>query len=224
MSFLLIQEDTFWRERAKTHWLRDGDLNTKFYHASATSRRKVNKITSLLDASDNLITNDIELCDVARDYFVDIFQRQNSVTEPVINLIDCTISPEDNNMLTAPFVIEEFKEAIFSMKPDKCPGPDGFNPGCRWRIGNGNNIPLWNENWLVDALPLEPVNDNDLLYSGFTVADLMENDSKEWNVRRISAMFDQVAVARILATPLYPSIIDDRRLWRGESKGMESSP
>jgi hypothetical protein len=129
MSFLLIQEDTFWRQRAKTHWLRDGDLNTKFYHASATSRRKVNKITSLLDASDNLITNDIELCNVARDYFVDIFQRQNSVTEPVINLIDCTISPEDNNMLTAPFVIEEFKEAIFSMKPDKCPGPDGFNPG-----------------------------------------------------------------------------------------------
>jgi hypothetical protein len=32
-------------------------------------------------------------------------------------------------MLTTPFVIEEFKEAIFSMKPDKCPGPDGFNPG-----------------------------------------------------------------------------------------------
>jgi len=26
-------------------------------------------------------------------------------------------------------MIEEFKEAIFSMKPDKCPGPDGFNPG-----------------------------------------------------------------------------------------------
>ncbi|WJX13206.1 hypothetical protein P8452_03622 [Trifolium repens] len=73
--------------------------------------------------------------------------------------------------------------------------------GCRWRIGNGNNIPLWNENWLVDALPLEP------------------NDFKEWNVRRISGMFDQHSAARILATPLYPSIIDDRRLWRGESKG-----
>jgi hypothetical protein len=39
--------------------------------------------------------------------------------------------------------------------------------GCRWRIGNGNNIPLWNENWLVDALPLEPVNDNDMCYSSF---------------------------------------------------------
>ena len=31
-------------------------------------------------------------------------------------------------MLTTPFVIDGFKEAIFSMKPDKCPGLDGFNP------------------------------------------------------------------------------------------------
>ncbi|WJX93691.1 hypothetical protein P8452_75185 [Trifolium repens] len=142
MSSLLVQEDTFWRQRAKTHWLRDGDLNTKFYHASATSRRKVNKITSLLDASDNLITNDIELCDVAHDYFADIFQRQHSEIEPVINLIDCSISPDDNNMLTAPFVIEEFKEAIFSMKPDKCPGPDGFNPGSFPTSLNLTNIAL----------------------------------------------------------------------------------
>ncbi|GAU37567.1 hypothetical protein TSUD_154000 [Trifolium subterraneum] len=129
MSFLLVQEDTFWRQRAKTHWLRDGDLNTKFYHALATARRKVNKITSLLDTSDNLITNNIELCEAPRDYFVDIFQRQNSVTEPVIDLIDCSISMDDNAMLRSPFVIDEFREAIFSMKSDKCPGLDGFSPG-----------------------------------------------------------------------------------------------
>jgi len=36
---------------------------------------------------------------------------------------------EDNNLLVAPFVIEEFKTSIFSMKSDKCAGPDGFNPG-----------------------------------------------------------------------------------------------
>ncbi|XP_045791311.1 uncharacterized mitochondrial protein AtMg00310-like [Trifolium pratense] len=51
--------------------------------------------------------------------------------------------------------------------------------GFRWRIGDGNNIPLWNENWLADALPLEPINHNNLMYSGFTISDLMENDSKD---------------------------------------------
>jgi hypothetical protein len=47
MTHLMIQEDKYWRQRAKTHWYRDGDLNTKFFHASATSRKKVNRINFL---------------------------------------------------------------------------------------------------------------------------------------------------------------------------------
>jgi len=34
----------------------------------------------------------------------------------------------DNALLTAPFSKEEFRDAIFSMHPDKCPGPNGYNP------------------------------------------------------------------------------------------------
>lgn len=129
MTQLLIQEDAFWRQRAKTHWLRDGDLNTKFFHAAASSRWKINKIHSLLDPDNNRITDENQLCDVARNYFVDLFQEQISDTEPVIEAIEASISIEDNNNLSAPFVISEFKEALFSMKADKCLGPDGFNPG-----------------------------------------------------------------------------------------------
>ncbi|CAJ2628079.1 unnamed protein product [Trifolium pratense] len=129
MSQLLVQEDAYWRQRAKTHWLRDGDLNTKFFHAAATSRRKVNRINSLLDSSGNLITNNSDLCEVARDYFVDIFTKQHSTIEPVVNINDESILSEDNTLLTEPFTLEEFREAMFSMHPDKCPGPDGFNPG-----------------------------------------------------------------------------------------------
>lgn len=31
--------------------------------------------------------------------------------------------------LTSDFTIDEFRAAAFSMQADKCPGPDGFNPG-----------------------------------------------------------------------------------------------
>ena len=34
---LLVQEEDFWRQRAKMHWLKDGDLNTKFLHLSASA-------------------------------------------------------------------------------------------------------------------------------------------------------------------------------------------
>lgn len=34
---------------------------------------------------------------------------------------------EDDNVLPTPFTLDEFREAIFSMKLDRCPGHDGFN-------------------------------------------------------------------------------------------------
>ena len=44
MAKLLMQDDAYWRQRTKTHWYKDGDRNTKFFHASATARKKVNHI------------------------------------------------------------------------------------------------------------------------------------------------------------------------------------
>jgi hypothetical protein len=49
MSQLMVQDDVYWRQRAKKHWYKDGDKNTKFFHASATTRKKVNRILSLED-------------------------------------------------------------------------------------------------------------------------------------------------------------------------------
>ena len=46
------------------------------------------------------------------------------------------VSDEDNELLTHPFTKEEFKEAIFSMHPDKSSGPNGLNPAFFQRFWN----------------------------------------------------------------------------------------
>ncbi|PNX90114.1 endonuclease/exonuclease/phosphatase family protein, partial [Trifolium pratense] len=118
MTHLLVQDDLFWRQRAKNHWYRDGDLNTRFFHASATSRRKVNRISYLKDDS-GLRTTDISgMCNLAKNYFDELFQKQASTRGPVISTIMPTIFDDDNEKLTSPFKIEEFKEALFSMHSD----------------------------------------------------------------------------------------------------------
>lgn len=37
---LLIQEAFYWKQRAKTFWLEEGDTNLKFFHATVSFRKK----------------------------------------------------------------------------------------------------------------------------------------------------------------------------------------
>jgi hypothetical protein len=66
---------------------------------------------------------------IVRDYFLTLFEKQDSSRDVVLNALTPSITNDDNASLTAPFSIEEFREAVFSMQADKCPGPDGYSPG-----------------------------------------------------------------------------------------------
>lgn len=44
---LLHQEEIWWAQRAKIHWLNEGDRNTKFFHQKATRRKKHNNIADM---------------------------------------------------------------------------------------------------------------------------------------------------------------------------------
>jgi hypothetical protein len=53
---LLVQEEAYWRQRAKMHWLKEGDLNTKFFHTTATVRSKAKKIMKLVNGANIEVT------------------------------------------------------------------------------------------------------------------------------------------------------------------------
>jgi hypothetical protein len=57
---LLVQEEAYWRQRAKTHWLQEGDLNTKFYHMTASSRHRKKKIDKPVNEENNVVTTQSE--------------------------------------------------------------------------------------------------------------------------------------------------------------------
>ena len=40
LNDLLDDEEMYWGQRAKAHWLKEGDKNTKFFHAQALEVRK----------------------------------------------------------------------------------------------------------------------------------------------------------------------------------------
>ncbi|XP_073020951.1 uncharacterized protein [Primulina eburnea] len=51
LASLLVEEEDYWRQRAKQYWLKEGDRNTRFFHTSASARKQTNKISGLKDVN-----------------------------------------------------------------------------------------------------------------------------------------------------------------------------
>ncbi|XP_062114673.1 uncharacterized protein LOC133825790 [Humulus lupulus] len=125
----LSQQEIFWRQRSKQLWLQAGDLNTKYFHASANKRRRRNQVVSLKDENGLLRDWDSGLEKVMVDYFQNLFFASCTNWGRILDCVPTSISEDINLDLIKPVEPEEVKQALFQMHPDKSPGPDGFSPG-----------------------------------------------------------------------------------------------
>ncbi|XP_048613347.1 uncharacterized protein LOC125587196 [Brassica napus] len=127
LSDSLKAKEMFWKQKSRVFWLREGDKNTKFFHALTKQRRARNKITQLLDANGNIVEDEEGLVAIATSYFRQIFE--SSITEDIeeaLSEVPTTITGSMNDSLTTHVSEWEVKLALFSMHPDKASGPDGM--------------------------------------------------------------------------------------------------
>ncbi|XP_058756815.1 uncharacterized protein LOC131630038 [Vicia villosa] len=200
LNTLLVKDDIFWKQRAKVHWYKDGDLNTRFFHISASTRKKVNTIRSLTNDNGEIVSSSEGMCKVAHDYFIDLFQKKPSSRDWVLQAICTTISNEDNDMLTNQFDIAEFKEAFFSMQADKSPSPDGFNPGFYHQFWDlcGDEIFNASCSWLESGIFPEKLNSTNI-----TLIPKGDSQStmKDWRPIALCNVLYKV-IAKVLANRL----------------------
>ena len=94
----------------------------------ASSRHRTNNISQLQDDGDNWIKDHDGLCNLAFDYFSNLFTINNNFDNLDLSFIQNRSTNSDNSLMLAPFTMGEFKRAISQMHSNKAPGPDGLNP------------------------------------------------------------------------------------------------
>lgn len=128
LNTLLLQEEVYWQQRAKIFWLREGDENTCFFHATASAKKKANKIDFLVNDEGEKIENHEGMCDVVKDYFTNLFTEEERTTGEANIASHRVLTSEQNLALTEEFTFEEFTVALKQMHPNKAGGTDGLNP------------------------------------------------------------------------------------------------
>lgn len=110
-------------------WLKEGDRNSKFFHASAKNKRKINRINFLHNNMGHIVEWGSGHEDTMVEYFLNLFAASNTELSTVIDCMQKKVTVEQNENMLIQVEDMEVKEALFNMYPEKSPGPDGMSPG-----------------------------------------------------------------------------------------------
>lgn len=75
---LLHSHEVFWKQGAKSIWLKEWDKNTCFFHASASTQKRQNSFGKLRKKQGVWCTKSDKVDDLIVDYFQSLFQSDGS--------------------------------------------------------------------------------------------------------------------------------------------------
>ncbi|KAE8667867.1 Detected protein of unknown function [Hibiscus syriacus] len=129
---LEVIESEFYRERAKVHWLKEGDLNTKFFHQIVELNKKKNTIKVLVTQNGQFLDSFDDMADELVSFFTNLIGTADPMVksppmECLKELLNFSLPDDAEAMLTKEVDDKEIKEALFRQGNGKSPGPDGYS-------------------------------------------------------------------------------------------------
>lgn len=73
---IITKEETFWKQRSRCIWLKEGDRNTRFFHISMIKHKVANRITKLAVDNGELVKEE-EIRNEAKRYFLELLRRDH---------------------------------------------------------------------------------------------------------------------------------------------------
>ncbi|CAN1241083.1 Transposon TX1 uncharacterized 149 kDa protein [Linum perenne] len=128
---LCSAEESFYRQKARVHWITEGDKNTGYFHKSMKARHARNLISAIKKNDGSLCTSVDQISSEAIDFYKRLLGTEDQeapgqTVEYFQDLFPQRVSSVDSQRLIEPVSSKEIQTALFSLGADKSPGPDGF--------------------------------------------------------------------------------------------------
>ncbi|KAG7529879.1 Reverse transcriptase domain [Arabidopsis suecica] len=128
---LLQAEESFLCQRSRITWLREGDLNTAYFHRITSARLAMNHIHFLVDNSGGRIESQQLIQEHCVSYYKSLLggPEESPQFDPadLSSLLEFRCSPAHQAALDSVFSPEEIRQAVFSLPRNKTSGPDGYS-------------------------------------------------------------------------------------------------
>ncbi|XP_019232504.1 PREDICTED: uncharacterized protein LOC109213198 [Nicotiana attenuata] len=99
IKYLALEEE-FWRQKAGMMWFKDGDRNTKFFHAQVNGRRKRLKLTRIKNNQGDWLEEDHLIAEEAVQFYKEQFTESVvPTTFDILNHVPTMIDSEQNEKL-----------------------------------------------------------------------------------------------------------------------------
>lgn len=124
-------KERYYKQKSRVKWLEHGDQNTKFFFRAAGAFYSRSRIRSVTKEDGSCLTDQEEIQGKTVAYFKRLWGSQCDNTDLIFDTIEQSIHQRLNldqqRELEKDVDEEEIRVAMFSIKDDKAPGPDGYN-------------------------------------------------------------------------------------------------
>ncbi|XP_021753633.1 uncharacterized protein LOC110719026 [Chenopodium quinoa] len=89
----------------------------------------------------------------------------------------------------------------------------------RWRVGNGENIKIWSDQWIPGTQSLKVISPRGNSDPEMKVCDLIDEENACWKVDLLTQLFPPFEVDRVINIPISSRLPSDSLCWDLEKKG-----